>query len=175
MRMTKSGTPASFPDPKQLDTLPFLDAVVTETLRLHAPLPGAQPRQTPDSGCRIGQYALPGGVRVAAMPYMLHRNETIFPEPEKWDPERWLAPVRGPDDEEQRRQMNRHFWAFSSGGRMCIGSNFALHEIKLTITAIYTNFKSYIVDDTGMENQTDGYGGRPEKEQLILRFEKLVD
>jgi len=127
MRMTKSGTPASLPDPKQLDTLPFLDAVVTETLRLHAPLPGAQPRQTPDSGCRIGQYALPGGVRVAAMPYMLHRNETIFPEPEKWDPERWLAPVRGPDDEEQRRQMNRHFWAFSSGGRMCIGSNFALH------------------------------------------------
>jgi cytochrome P450 len=48
-------------------------------------------------------------------PYSLHRNAEVFPEPLKFDPERWLGPT------EQVALMNRWFWAFSSGGRMCIG------------------------------------------------------
>jgi cytochrome P450 len=123
MRLTQDGTSA-IPDPRQLDALPLLHAVLMETLRLHAPIPGAQPRQTPDSGCRIGPYQLPGGVRIAALAYTLHRDETVFPEPEKWDYTRWLPSCA---DEEDRKRRSRQFWAFSSGGRMCIGSNFAMH------------------------------------------------
>jgi hypothetical protein len=47
-------------------------------------------------------------------------------------------------------------------------------EMKLIIAALYTNYTSHIVDDEGMENQSDGYTGRPENEQLFLRFEKVV-
>lgn len=180
---------AAMPDPKQLDSLPLLHAVLMETLRLHAPIPGAQPRQTPASGCQIGPYAVPGGVRVAALAYTLHRDETVFPEPEKWNHARWLASSA---EEEDKRQRNRQFWAFSSGGRMCIGSNFAMHgesgfaslsvhlsysehtEMKLIVAAIYSNYTSHIVDDDGMENQSDGYTGRPENERLFLRFERVV-
>jgi hypothetical protein len=189
-----SPTP-ELPDPKHLDHLPLLHAVIMETLRLHAPLPGAEPRQTPPQGCRIGPYHVPGGVRVAAMPYMLHRDETVFPEPEKWDYTRWLP--SGGATEEERKQQNRQFWAFSSGGRMCIGSNFAMHgefvvvgslmkagqgdmannygvaEMKLIIAAIYSNYTTHIVDDAGMENQSDGYAGRPEHERLFLRLERV--
>lgn len=118
------GTVPSIPDLKQLDSLPLLNAVVMETLRLHAPIPGPQPRQTPDAGCHIGPYYVPGGVRIAALAYTLHRDDTVFPDPERWDHTRWLPSHA---DEETRRQRNRHFWAFSSGGRMCIGSNFAMH------------------------------------------------
>jgi hypothetical protein len=46
--------------------------------------------------------------------------------------------------------------------------------MKLIIAALYTNYTSHIVDDEGMENQSDGYTGRPENEQLFLRFEKVV-
>lgn len=46
--------------------------------------------------------------------------------------------------------------------------------MKLMIAAIYSNFTSHIVDDEGMENQSDGYTGRPENERLFLRFQKAV-
>ena len=42
--------------------------------------------------------------------------------------------------------------------------------MKLIIAAIYSNFTSYIVDDTGVAEQSDGYTGRPANEQLYLRF-----
>jgi len=123
MKLGDDGT-ASTPDPKQLDGLPILHAVVMETLRLHAPIPGPQPRQSPFPSSQIGVYQVPGGVRVAALAYTLHRDEHAFPEPEKWDHTRWLATEAS---DEERRERNRQFWAFGSGGRMCIGSNFAVH------------------------------------------------
>ncbi|OAA68045.1 Cytochrome P450 [Niveomyces insectorum RCEF 264] len=142
-------------DAKPVDALPILHAVVVETLRLHAPIPGPQPRQTPASGCRIGPYAVPGGVRIAALAHTLHRNTRVFPDPERWDHTRWLDRDGADHGEEGRRSRARQFWAFSSGGRMCIGSNFAMHEMKMVAAIIYSRFTTYIVDDSGME-QTDG-------------------
>ncbi len=131
MRQGDNGASA-MPDAKQLDGLPLLHAVLTETLRLHAPIPGPQPRQTPELGCRIGPYPVPGGVRIAALAYTLHRDELTFPKPEKWDHTRWLPSCASKEDLKQR---NRQFWAFGSGGRMCIGSNFAMHgELALSNT-----------------------------------------
>lgn len=117
---------AALPDPRRLDGLPLLHAVVMETLRLHAPIGGPQPRETPFSSppARLGPYAVPGGVRVAALAHTLHRDERVFPDAARWDPGRWLGKT---GDDGVVRAMNRQFWAFSSGGRMCIGSNFAVH------------------------------------------------
>ncbi len=47
-------------------------------------------------------------------------------------------------------------------------------EMKLMIAAIYSNYTSHIVDDDGMENQSDGYTGRPENERLFLRFQPIA-
>ncbi|KAK1728414.1 hypothetical protein CaCOL14_012841 [Colletotrichum acutatum] len=163
--------PASLPDPKHVDALPLLHAVTMETLRLHAPIPGPEPRQTPHSHppCRLGDFHVPGGVRVAALGYTLHRNADVFPDPEVWDHTRWLASCT---TEAQRREMLRYFWAFGSGGRMCVGSNFAMNEMKLIVAAIWTNFTTHVVDDTGIE-QDDTYTARPVGERLILRFEHV--
>lgn len=109
------------PDLKKLDSLPLLHAIVMETLRLHAPIPGAQPRAVPSPSAKVGPYVLPGGVRIAAMAHTLHRDGSVFPDAENWNPKRWIK-----NDEMQKKAMNRLFWAFSSGGRMCIGSNFAM-------------------------------------------------
>lgn len=128
MQLRDDGT-ASLPDPKQLDGLPILHAVMMETLRLHAPIPGPQPRQSPFPSSQLGGYHVPGGVRVAALAHTLHRNERVFPDPERWDHTRWLA--AGVSDED-RKERNRHFWAFGSGGRMCIGSNFAVQGESLS-------------------------------------------
>jgi hypothetical protein len=97
-----------------IDKLPYLDAVIRETLRLYAPLPASEPRSI-NSPCSIDGYTIPAGTVVNMSPYSLHRNAEVFPEPLKFDPDRWLGQT------EQVALMNRWFWAFSSGGRMCIG------------------------------------------------------
>ncbi|KAI6353484.1 hypothetical protein MCOR25_008970 [Pyricularia grisea] len=162
---TEDGT---IPDLKALDSLELLHAVLMETLRLHAAIPGPQPRQAPHPSCRIGPYEVPGGTRVSALAHTLHREEAAFPEPEVWDHTRWLGA-----DEEVRKVMNRQFWAFGSGGRMCIGSNFAMNEMKLIFAAIYSNYTTHIVDDAGIE-QDDGYIAGPKSGRLWIRLEPLV-
>jgi len=122
--VVNSSNDGNLADPKAIDALPILHAIVMETLRLHAPLPGPQPRQTPYPSCKIGSYTIPGGVRIAALAHTLHRDQNVFPYPEEWDHTRWLVDNASA---EMLKERNRQFWAFSSGGRMCIGSNFAMH------------------------------------------------
>jgi cytochrome P450 len=96
------------------DRLPYLDAVLKETLRLYAPLPASEPRSMPVN-TTIDGYLIPAGTVVSMSPYTLHRNPDVFPEPLRFNPERWLGPC------EDIAEMKKWLWAFSSGGRMCIG------------------------------------------------------
>ncbi|KAI1205024.1 cytochrome P450 [Annulohypoxylon truncatum] len=171
-----TGVRIEMPDSRQLDSLPVLHAMITETVRRYAPAGGPEPRVTPySSSCRIGPYEVPGGVRVSASVYNVHRNETVFPDPEKWDHTRWLRHQDADSSgDEGKSDLNRHFWGFSSGGRMCLGSNFAMHDMKLIIAAIYSNYTTHIVDDEGIE-PTDAYTGHPKSNSLYLRFERVVE
>lgn len=111
-----------------------------ETLRLHAPIPGIQPRVTPYPTTSLCGYDnIPPNTRVNAQAYSLHRNPEVFPEPETWQPKRWLKPHDSPEMEE----MRRWFWAFGSGGRMCVGSNLAVQG-EIRCTALY-NPAEYLV------------------------------
>jgi len=81
----------NLPDPKVMDSLSLLDAVLQENLRLWVAVPGGQPRVTPHPSCTLAGYSnIPSGVRVQAAAYVLHRNPEVFPDPEEWKPERWL-------------------------------------------------------------------------------------
>ncbi|OJD40206.1 cytochrome p450 [Diplodia corticola] len=170
------------PSAKELDSLPLLQAVLQETLRLHAAIPGMQPRTSP-ADASIGppghEYAgLPANVRVASQAWTLHRNEEVFPDAEQWKPERWLDGRGGlltPDSEdggEGYREMMRWFWAFGSGGRMCIGSHLAIYQMKFIIAAIYSNYETAIVSDEGIQ-QSDAYTAPPvSDEPLIVSFRR---
>ncbi|KAH6680460.1 cytochrome P450 monooxygenase-like protein [Halenospora varia] len=172
MDLSHQASTKQIPNSKELDGLPLLHAIIMETLRLDAAIPGNQPRMTPYPSCTLGPYIIPEGVRVGAQAHSVHRNEAVYPEPEKWDYKRWMDSENG-YTEDQKRERDRWFWAFSSGGRMCIGSNFAMLEIKLVIAAIYSNFTTHIVNDDGIE-QEDGYTVGPASNQLILRFERVA-
>ncbi|KAF2153874.1 putative cytochrome P450 monooxygenase [Myriangium duriaei CBS 260.36] len=162
------------PDFKHLDNLPILHAVVMESLRLHAAIPGAQPRVTPEKA-ELGDAesmvkGLRAGTRVNSYAYSLHLNEQVFPEASKWRPQRWLD-ERGEVD--PSGEKSRWFWAFGSGGRMCIGSNLAMADMKCIVAAIWANFATTILDDTGMTHN-GGYTseplGSPEGNYLLLNF-----
>ncbi|KAL2841563.1 cytochrome P450 [Aspergillus pseudoustus] len=164
---TDGGLPG-LPLPSKIDSLPLLDAIVRETLRLHAPAASPLPRITPDtpSGTSINGYGgIPGGVTVSSSAYTLHRIEEVYPHPAEWLPERWLNPEPG-----KKHDMRRLWWPFGSGGRMCLGSNFALQEIKLVMTAVYTNYTTSIVDDEGIEQDLEEFISLPKGRKLMLKF-----
>jgi len=177
-RATKSASETlEIPDAKTLDGLPVLHSVIMESLRLHAAIDGQQPRVTPANAslgpptCAVD--GIPANVRVSSRAYTLHRNPEVFPDPEQWKPQRWL------DSQgriEQGGEKARWFWAFGSGGRMCIGSNLAMTEMKNIVAAIWSNFATTVVDDSGMVH-TDGYTsepkGSPEGNYLLLQFAPL--
>ena len=102
------------PTVEAADKLTYLDAVIKETLRLYAPLPASEPRSLPVDTI-IDGYSIPAGTVVSMSPYTLHRNAEVFPEPLRFRPERWLGQCG------DLVEMKKWFWAFSSGGRMCIG------------------------------------------------------
>ncbi|KAF2966207.1 hypothetical protein GQX73_g7377 [Xylaria multiplex] len=92
----------------ELKGLPYLNRVISETLRLHSAVPGCLRRIIPDGGAVIGGFPLPAGGEVMTNAYCLHRNEEVFPNPEKFDPDRWDNPTK---------QMKDAYLPFGGGSR----------------------------------------------------------
>ncbi|GLA17559.1 orf2 [Aspergillus niger] len=121
----------------ELRHLPYLNQVITETLRKYAVVSSALPRVVPAGGATLAGYYLPGGTTVSTQAYTLHRNEAIFPNPEKYkpnpkfDPSRWESPTQ---------EMKDAYMPFGGASRMCIGNSLALMEIRLTTTLFLRRF-----------------------------------
>ncbi|CAG8971822.1 hypothetical protein HYALB_00001933 [Hymenoscyphus albidus] len=158
--------PISSPHPKSVDALPILDAILQETLRRWPVVAGGQRRVTPKMGTHTlaGYTGIPGGVKVQSSAGVLQMNPAVFPEPGSWRPERWMG-----GDEARLGEMKRWFWAWSSGGRMCIGRHFATLLMKHAIAAIYTNYTSSIIDAEGIE-QGEGFSAGPKGNKVVLQF-----
>ncbi|KAH0289030.1 putative P450 monooxygenase [Aureobasidium namibiae CBS 147.97] len=140
-----------------IDKLPYLDAVIRETLRLYAPLPASEPRSLP-TDCTIDGYSIPARTVVNMSPYSLHRNADVFEEPLDFNPDRWF------DEAEKVALMNRWFWAFSSGGRMCIGLHLAMAEMTVLVVAVYREYTTSIAP--GFEDKSPA---------ITSRFELFYD
>ncbi|KAK1139549.1 hypothetical protein N8T08_000689 [Aspergillus melleus] len=112
--------------------LPWLSAVIKETMRLFTPTPGPLPREVPPEGVQVGPYFLPGGTIVSHSLQSLHHNPDIFPDPESFKPERWLG--------EQGTKLTEWWNPFSRGTRSCIGQYLALNEIHSFIAHLFLRF-----------------------------------
>ena len=98
-----------------VDKLSLLDAVVQEGLRCFPAIPMSLPRVVPEGGRVIDGIPVPGGTVVSSQAYSVHRhNTTVYPEPDRFNPHRWMAST---GDAERKR----HMFAFSHGGRGCVG------------------------------------------------------
>ena len=79
---------SALPEPisyNDLRELPYLNLVIDETLRLYTAAPAGLPRSVPVEGARFNGFDLPGGVTVTTQSYSLHRDPTIFPDPERYN------------------------------------------------------------------------------------------
>ncbi|KAI0865170.1 benzoate 4-monooxygenase cytochrome P450 [Xylaria cubensis] len=126
----------------ELTKLPYLDAVILESLRIHGNTGLVNERVVPRGGAMIDGYHIPGGTIVGVNPWVLHRNTDLFGhDVDVFRPERW---IEGP--EESLAQMRRSLFGFGAGPRMCIGKNIAMMKLCKFVSEFYRNFTAVLVD-----------------------------
>ncbi|KAI0481303.1 cytochrome P450 monooxygenase-like protein [Xylariaceae sp. FL0804] len=116
-----------------LQNLPYLNAVINETLRLHPPVPGGVLRNTPAEGAVVGGRRLPGGVTVVSPHYTIQRSPEAFLKPDEFRPERWTT-------EPHLILDKTAFFPFSMGKFACIGRQLALNELRTAIAKLILEF-----------------------------------
>ena len=129
-----------------LNELPYLNAVITEGLRLCTPVPWMLPRRVPPEGGTVCGVWLPGNTPVSIQAYALNRDGGYFHRPDSFHPERWLAESKDSAFGKDRRDG---FQPFSIGPRSCIGQNLAWAEMRLILAKLVWNFDFEAAKDPG--------------------------
>jgi cytochrome P450 len=117
--------------PEDLESLPYLDAMIREALRLYPPAYvvgrlGVEPFE-------LGGYSFPAGTTVLMSPWILHRDPRYFAEPDSFRPERWLDGLAA-------RLPSHAYFPFGGGPRRCIGQGFAMMEAALVTATLARRF-----------------------------------
>jgi cytochrome P450 len=121
-----------------LARLPYTEMVVREAMRLYPPAPGFT--REPIEDVTIGGYEVPKGSLVTVITWALHRDPRFFPDPERFDPERF-----GPGWEE--RVPRFAYLPFGGGPRVCIGNGFAMTEARLIVAAVAQRYRLQLEPD----------------------------
>ncbi|XP_030834094.1 cytochrome P450 3A9 [Strongylocentrotus purpuratus] len=113
-------------------TMPYLDQVVCETLRLYPPA-GISNRMCNETFVHNG-LMIEKGTQVFIPVYTIHRDPDYWPEPEKFDPDRFTK--------EAKAKQHPFAWQpFGAGPRNCIGMRFALMETKMAVVRTLQNYR----------------------------------
>jgi cytochrome P450 len=124
------------PEIKDLERLPYLQAVVNEVLRLY---PAAYLlARTSIALSTIGGYELPTGSTILASQWVMQRDARYYDDPDAFRPERWLDGLLG-------RLPAGAYFPFGDGPRRCIGQSFALMELALVTAAVAQHFRFRLV------------------------------
>ncbi|GAA0361583.1 cytochrome P450 [Streptomyces blastmyceticus] len=120
------------PTGDDLARLPYLTRVLTETLRVYPTVPLLSRVATADVA--LGGREFPAGTEFFFSPYCLHRDPGAFPEPERFDPDRWLSERVG-------AAQRLAFIPWGAGPRKCIGDTYSLIEASLALATILTTWR----------------------------------
>ncbi|KAH9979519.1 cytochrome P450 [Lactifluus volemus] len=153
----------------QLVSLPHLEAICRETLRLYPPLSGVMrstrsdvvlPLSTPIKGVDgrlIKEIFIPEDTNVFLHIYNLNRDTLIWGEDAaEWKPERWLAPLPKTVTEANIQGIYANTMTFIGGSRSCIGLKFSQLEMKVVLSQIVPVFRF-----------------SPSKDEIVWRFGNL--
>ncbi|GBM68535.1 Cytochrome P450 4c3 [Araneus ventricosus] len=127
-------TPISVNDLNHLD---YMECVIKESNRIYTIVPIHGRQFYEDT--KICGYTIPKGSAGIVLSYYLHRDETVFPDPEKFDPDRFLP-------ENEINIPDFAYIPFSAGPRNCIGKKFAMMEMKTILAAILRRFEVHSLD-----------------------------
>ncbi|RPD77557.1 cytochrome P450 [Lentinus tigrinus ALCF2SS1-7] len=132
------------PEPEDRDRLPYVDALVKETLRWYPAVPMGVARRAMESD-EYGGYLIPGGATVMVNAWAIMHDEKMYPEPERFSPERHLKVGEGDPE-----VLDPTSVVFGMGRRICPGRYFADTTMFLLIASVLHLFDiSPRLDDHG--------------------------
>jgi cytochrome P450 len=119
-----------------LDRLTCTRSAIEEALRLYPPAWGFSRRALADD--EIAGYRVPTGSLVFLIPFVVHRRPKLWPDPDRFDPERFSA-------EHDAARPRFAYIPFGGGPRGCIGNQFAMVEAQLIVAAIAQRYRIELV------------------------------
>ncbi len=123
---------------QSLREIPILENVIKEVLRLHPPLIFLIRKVMKDF--HFKDYTVKAGKYVCASPRVSHRIAEIFPEPEKFDPDRYL--------EDRQEDAQPFSWiAFGGGKHKCTGNAFAMLQLKAIFSILLRRYTFELIDE----------------------------
>ena len=114
------------PTADDLPRLMYTRRVLTEAMRLYPPAYIVERRTTRDM--EFGGYVVPAGKTILLSPYAMHHDSRYYPDPERFDPDRWLPA-------ESAKRPRYAYFPFGAGPHKCVGEPLASMELVL-VTAV---------------------------------------
>jgi cytochrome P450 len=142
-------------DIAEVNKLPYLNAVCLETLRIYPVVLGSISRVLQEP-MELEDYYLPKETIISIPIYLVHHREDLYPDPKRFDPERFL----------NRNYSPCEFLPFGGGNRRCIGSALALLEMKISLATILSEYRLSLVEHRPL---------RPVRRGLVFAPEGGVD
>jgi cytochrome P450 len=135
------GSEASFEDVAKLQ---YTEMVLAESMRLYPPAWAMGRTAVEDFS--VGPYFMPRGTNIFLSQYVTQRDSRYFPDPERFDPERWRA-------EKKAVRPRFSYFPFGGGARQCIGESFAWMEGILVLATVAQRWRLRLVPGHPVEPQ----------------------
>nr|WDY85989.1 cytochrome P450 4BR18 [Pagiophloeus tsushimanus] len=126
----------------QINDLKYMDIVVREAMRIYQPVPLIE--RNIDEDWIVDGITIPKNTTVAVFLYGMSHDPAVFPEPEKFDPDRFLPEKSG-------ARHNYAYIPFSAGPRNCIGQRYAMYSLKTCIAKFLLQFRAVEDPDFTMD------------------------
>ncbi len=130
------------PAPEDVPALQYTEMVVAETMRLYPPAWALGRLALEDY--EVGGYLIPRGSLVLVSQYVVQRDARFWPDPERFDPERWTPEARS-----ARPQFA--YFPFGGGPRRCVGEGFAWSEAVLILATLARRWRARIIPGRAVE------------------------
>src|SRR5216683_4178059 len=132
------------PTPEDLPRLRYTEMVLKEAMRLYPAVWGIGRKAVEE--CVLGGYRVPAGSNVFILQWRTQRDPRFFPDPERFDPERWR------DDPVRSGKIPRFaYFPFGGGPRVCVGASFAMKEATLLLAMIQQKYHLEVVSELPIE------------------------
>jgi cytochrome P450 len=124
------------PTVADIGALPLVERIVTESIRLYPPawIVGRRALEA----YAMGPYIAPARSLILASPWVVHRDARLFPDPERFDPDRWTPAFKA-------ALPPYAYFPFGGGPRRCIGESFAWMELVLVVATIAQRWRLRLV------------------------------